>query len=48
MSLLIVFALGQLKAIQDLDGSEFQGRNIKVNQARPREERPPRDRGPRY
>jgi RNA recognition motif-containing protein len=28
------------KAIQDLDGSAVKGRNIKVNQARPRTERP--------
>jgi len=28
------------KAIESLDGSENQGRNIKVNEARPREERP--------
>ena len=29
-------------AIQALNESALQGRNIKVNQARPREERPPR------
>ncbi|MBT5855209.1 RNA-binding protein [bacterium] len=28
------------QAIQALDGKDVQGRNIKVNQARPREERP--------
>ncbi len=28
------------KAIESLDGQEFQGRNIKVNLAKPREERP--------
>lgn len=28
------------KAIQDLDGTAVKGRNIKVNQARPRTERP--------
>lgn len=28
------------KAIENLDGSESLGRNIKVNEARPREERP--------
>ena len=28
------------KAIEALDGSDNQGRNIKVNEARPREERP--------
>ncbi len=27
------------KAIQSLDGQEFQGRNLKVNLAKPREER---------
>jgi RNA recognition motif-containing protein len=31
-------------AIQQLDGSELSGRNIKVNQARPRGERPNRSR----
>lgn len=29
-------------AIQSLDGSAVKGRDIKVNKARPREERPPR------
>ena len=29
-------------AIKALDGSEMGGRNVKVNQARPREERAPR------
>ena len=28
------------KAIKELDGSAVKGRNIKVNQARPREDRP--------
>ena len=28
------------KAIEGLDGSDNQGRNIKVNEARPKEERP--------
>ncbi|MBN1269345.1 MAG: RNA-binding protein [Kiritimatiellae bacterium] len=28
------------KAIELLDGKDFQGRNLKVNEARPREERP--------
>jgi RNA recognition motif-containing protein len=32
-------------AIQALNGKDFDGRNIKVNQAKPRAERPPR---PRY
>lgn len=31
-----------LKAINELDGKDFLGRNIKVNEARPREERPTR------
>ena len=30
------------KAIQNLNGSSVDGRNIKVNEARPREERPRR------
>ena len=30
------------KAIEELDGQEVKGRNLKVNEARPREERPPR------
>ena len=30
------------KAIAELDGKEFQGRNIKVNEAKPMEERPQR------
>lgn len=30
------------KAIQTLNGSAVKGRDIKVNKARPREERPPR------
>ncbi len=34
------------EAIQQLNGKELGGRNIKVNEARPREERPRR--GPRY
>lgn len=29
-------------AIKELDGSDVQGRNIKVNEAKPREERQPR------
>lgn len=32
------------KAIEELDGQDVKGRNIKVNEARPREERPPRRR----
>lgn len=31
---------GALAAIEALDGSNFGGRNIKVNEARPRAERP--------
>lgn len=34
------------EAIKALNGSSVKGRSIKVNQARPRAERPPR--GPRY
>ncbi|MHA7109434.1 RNA recognition motif domain-containing protein [Sunxiuqinia elliptica] len=30
------------KAVEELDGAEVNGRNIKVNKARPRPERPPR------
>ena len=30
------------KAIEELDGQDVKGRNLKVNEARPREERPPR------
>ncbi|MGE4504605.1 MAG: RNA recognition motif domain-containing protein [Desulfovibrionaceae bacterium] len=33
---------GALAAIESLDGSDFGGRNIKVNEARPRPQRPPR------
>ena len=32
------------EAIKQLDGKEVEGRNIKVNVAKPKEERPPRDR----
>lgn len=31
-----------LKAIEGLNGSEVEGRKLTVNEARPREERPPR------
>lgn len=31
------------KAIEALDGADLQGRSLKVNEARPREERPKRD-----
>jgi len=30
------------KAIEELNGQNVKGRNLKVNEARPREERPPR------
>ena len=30
------------KAIEELDGADYNGRNLKVNEARPREERPRR------
>ena len=30
------------KAIEAMNGAEMAGRNLKVNEARPREERPPR------
>lgn len=30
------------KAIESLDGTEIKGRNLRVNEARPREDRPPR------
>ncbi|MBI9110469.1 RNA-binding protein [Maridesulfovibrio ferrireducens] len=33
---------GALQAIESLDGKDFGGRNLKVNEARPREERPKR------
>jgi RNA recognition motif-containing protein len=33
-------------AINALNGSDLQGRNLRVNEARPREERPQRDAGP--
>ncbi len=33
------------KAISELDGKEFMGRNLRVNKARPREERRPGPRG---
>ncbi len=31
---------GALEAIENLDGKDFGGRNIKVNEAKPRESRP--------
>ena len=36
------------QAIKALDGTDLKGRNIKVNEARPRDERPPRRSGPRH
>ncbi len=33
---------GAIQAIKELDGKEMGGRNIKVNEAKPREERPSR------
>ena len=30
------------RAIEELDGKDYNGRNLKVNEARPREERGPR------
>ncbi len=34
---------GALKAIDALDGKEFEGRTLRVNEARPRENRPRRE-----
>jgi RNA recognition motif-containing protein len=34
-------------AIAGLNGKDFQGRKLKISEARPREERPPRGGGPR-
>lgn len=39
---------GANAAIQALDGMEYGGRNLRVNEARPREERPPRRDGGGY
>ncbi len=33
---------GAIQAIESLDGTDFGGRNLKVNEARPREPRPRR------
>ncbi|MBS0017595.1 MAG: RNA-binding protein [Arthrospira sp. SH-MAG29] len=41
----------ETRAIEELDGAEWMGREIKVNQARPREDKRSSDRGgrkPRY
>lgn len=35
-------------AIKALDGTDMGGRNVKVNEARPREDRPAPRRAPRY
>ena len=35
------------KAIEAMNGAPLDGRNLTVNVARPKEERPPGDRGPR-
>lgn len=35
-------------AIKGLNGSNLKGRNITVNQAKPKSDRPARGRGPRY
>ena len=32
---------GAARAIEALDGMDYKGRNLQVNEARPREERPP-------
>ena len=37
-------AAGAEKAMEALNDVEFEGRNLKVNEARPRESRPKRDR----
>ena len=39
---------GATKAIEALDGIDYKGRTLKVNVARPREERPPRNNRRRY
>lgn len=41
-------ASGANAAIQALDGLDYGGRNLRVNEARPREERPPRRDGGGY
>jgi cold-inducible RNA-binding protein len=33
------------KAIEELDGKDFEGRSLRINIAKPREDRPPRDGG---
>lgn len=39
---------GGEKAIAELNGKDFEGRMLKVNEARPREERPPRNNNRQY
>lgn len=36
------------RAIEDSNGKNFGGRNLVVNEARPKEDRPRNDRGPRH
>ena len=36
------------KAIEELDQKEFEGRTLKINEAKPREERPKREFNNRY
>jgi RNA recognition motif-containing protein len=43
----VEMAEGADQAIASLNGAEFQGRTLTVNEARPREDRPRGDRGPR-
>ncbi len=38
----VEMSTGAAEAIQSLDGKDLDGRNLKVNEARPREERRPR------
>ena len=35
-------------AIEELNGKEFEGRTLRINEAKPREERPRRDYNDRY
>ncbi|MEF2231630.1 MAG: RNA-binding protein [Pseudodesulfovibrio sp.] len=39
---------GALEAIEALNGKDFDGRSLKVNEARPREDRPRAPRSPRW
>lgn len=38
----VEMSTGAAEAIQSLDGKDMDGRNLKVNEARPREDRKPR------